>query len=197
MAAKRGPSAGILSRTVQAVLLKLYRMRGWRATGAAPQVNRAVIIAVPHSTNWDFVNYLGLTDDLGVTTHFMAKNSLFRWPMGRFMRDMGGLSIDRGRKAKMVEQMADRFAAAEAADESLLLTIAPEGTRQAVAEWRSGFYRIAMAAGVPVVPGWIDYDNRTGGLGAPIMPSGDYMADMGRIVAFYETVLPTLDLRLK
>ena len=197
MTGSRQSPAGFMSRIVQFMLLKLYRMRGWQVTGHAPQVKRAVIIAVPHSTNWDFVNYLGLTNDLNVSTHFMAKDSLFRWPMGRFMRDMGGLSIDRSRKANMVSQMADRFAAAEAADQGLLLTIAPEGTRRAVTEWRSGFYRIATAAGVPVVPGWIDYDNRTGGLGEPITLTGDYLADMAQIVAFYRTVLPGLDLRLK
>ena len=119
----------ILSRIAFAGILWLYRRQNWRASvsGADTRVlpRKAVIIAVPHATNWDLVNYLGLTHDLGLRTRFIAKLSLFRWPIARFMRDMGGIPVDRSRKANLVDQMAEQFAARD----DLLLTIAPEGSR--------------------------------------------------------------------
>lgn len=142
---------------------------------------KAVIIAVPHATNWDLVNYLGLTHDLGLRTRFIAKLSLFRWPIARFMRDMGGIPVDRARKANLVDQMAEQFAARE----DLLLTIAPEGSRSVSGNWKSGFYQIALKAGVPILCGWIDYDNRRGGIGPQIEPTGDYAADMAEAQRFY------------
>lgn len=171
----------LLSRIVFAILLWFYRRGKWTAFGGPPPGGKGVILAVPHVTNWDFVNYMGLTHDLGVRTRFMAKDSLFKWPMGRFMRDMGGIPVDRTRKANLVEQMAEQFAQRD----ELLLTIAPEGSRGATGAWKTGFYHIAHRAGVPIVCGLIDYENRTGGLGPAIETTGDFLADMQKVRAFY------------
>lgn len=179
MAIDRSPT--LLSRLVFAVLLWFYRRGKWTAFGSAPAGGKAVILAVPHVTNWDFVNYMGLTHDLGVRTRFMAKDSLFNWPMGRFMRDMGGIPVDRTRKGRMVDQMAEQFAQRE----GLLLTIAPEGSRGRNGEWKTGFYHIAHRAGVPIVCGLIDYAGRTGGLGPAIETTGDFAADMQIAADFY------------
>ena len=113
----------------------------------------------------------------------MAKTGLFRWPLGRFMRDMGGVAVDRSGGQNYVAAMADEFRRRK----EFMLVIAPEGTRGATRQWRTGFYHIAVAAGVPIVCGTMDYATRSGGLGPAIMPTGDYAADMARIFAFYGT----------
>ena len=104
----------------------------------------------------------------------MAKKSLFRWPLGRFMRDMGGVEIDRASNEGYVDAMIAEFKRRK----EFMLTIAPEGTRGAVRQWRTGFYHIALGAGVPLVCGVMDYGTKTGGLGPAFMPTGDYRADM-------------------
>ena len=158
----RRPS--LLSRMVRKALVTFYRMRGWKAHGTPPADGRCVIIAAPHTSNWDFLYFIGLTEDLGLKPHFMAKDSLFRWPLGGFMRDMGGVSIDRSARRNVVDAMVEEFARRD----RFMLTIAPEGTRSAVGQWRSGFYHIALKAKVPMVVGMMDYGTRTGGLGPAI-----------------------------
>ena len=116
----------------------------------------------------------------------MAKRSLFRWPLNRFMTDMGGVSVDQAGGKNYVDAMVAEFARRK----EFMLTIAPEGTRGAVKQWRTGFYHIAVAAGVPIVCGMMDYDKKTGGLGRAIMPTGDYAADMKLIFEAYRNVRP-------
>ncbi|KPF90082.1 acyltransferase [Novosphingobium sp. AAP83] len=180
----RRPS--LLSRLVRKALVTFYRMRGWKAHGAPPADGRCVIIAAPHTSNWDFLYFIGLTEDLGLMPHFMAKDSLFRWPLGRFMRDMGGVPVVRSSRQNVVDAMAAEFARRD----RFMLTIAPEGTRGKVGQWRTGFYHIAMKAGVPLVVGMMDYGTKTGGLGPAIWPTGDYDADMAKIFEYYRKVTP-------
>lgn len=177
---------GLVSRAVRGALLALYRARGWKAVGTPPADRRCVIIAAPHTSNWDFVNFLGLTQALGIRAHFMGKLSLFRWPMGGFMRDMGGVPVDRSGGHDHVAAMVAEFGRRR----EFMLTIAPEGTRGAVRRWRTGFYHIAVGAKVPLVCGLMDYRTKTGGLGPAIWPSGDYAADMAKIAEFYRSVTP-------
>ena len=180
----RRPS--LLSRLVRKAFVTFYRLRGWKAHGAPPVDGRCVIIAAPHTSNWDFLYFIGLTEDIGIQPHFMAKDSLFRWPMGKFMRDMGGVPVVRSSRQNVVDTMAAEFARRD----RFMLTIAPEGTRGKVGQWRTGFYHIAMKAGVPLVVGMMDYGTKTGGLGPAIWPTGDYDADMAKIFEFYQTVTP-------
>ncbi|MXO86665.1 acyltransferase [Altererythrobacter aurantiacus] len=182
----RDRSPSLVSRLVKQVILGLFRLKGWRAVGSGPSVAKGVIIAVPHTSNWDFVYYLGLTHSLGIRARFMAKDSLFTGAMGGFMRDMGGVPVERASKRNMVEQMVAEFAARD----RFLLTIAPEGTRSSVLQWKTGFYHIAVQAGVPLIPGFVDYRRRVGGLGEPIAVTGDYAADMAKVRAFYEREVP-------
>lgn len=185
----RRPS--LLSTLVRKALVTFYRMRGWKAHGAPPADGRCVIIAAPHTSNWDFLYFIGLTEDIGIQPHFMAKDSLFRWPMGKFMRDMGGVPVVRSSRQNVVDTMAAEFARRD----RFMLTIAPEGTRGKVGQWRTGFYHIAMKAGVPLVVGMMDYGTKTGGLGPAIWPTGDYDADMARIFELYRTVTPKHPMR--
>ncbi|MEQ1686970.1 MAG: lysophospholipid acyltransferase family protein [Sphingopyxis sp.] len=176
----------LLARLVKAALLALYRRHGWRAEGAIPEPRRFVIIAAPHTSNWDFLYFLGLTQDLGIAAHFIGKASLFRWPLGGFMRAMGGIAVDRSASHNVVRSMADEFARRK----EFMLTIAPEGTRGHSVKWKTGFYQIALAAKVPLVVGFMDYRRRVGGLGPAIMPTGDYAADMAKVWAVYRDCTP-------
>ena len=171
----------LASRAVRRLLLWIYTAKGWTAVGAPPPDRRCVIVAAPHTSNWDFILFLGLTNALGIKAHFMGKSSLFKWPMTRFMKDMGGVAVDRTKSRNYVDATIAEF---DQRDE-FMLVIAPEGTRSVVTQWRTGFYHIALGAKVPLVLGWIDYERKVGGLGPAIMPTGDYASDMRIIVDFY------------
>lgn len=186
-ASNRKPS--LLSRLVRRLLILLYRWKGWRIDGRRPEARKFIILGAPHTSNWDFVFFIGATHELGIRPSFMGKSSLFKWPMTDFMLDMGGIPVDRAKRANYVEQVAAAFAAAD----DLALVIAPEGSRTSKGDWRSGFYHIAMAAGVPIVPAWVDNAKLVGGMGEPIMPTGDYRADLAKIAAFYREKRPDCD----
>lgn len=180
------PKKGLVARLFFRALVWIYRRGGWTATGTAPPFPKYVLIAVPHTTGWDFPNLIGVCDEVGIEPQFMAKASLFRWPIGRFMRSVGGIPVDRMSAEHMVPQMVEVFAARE----RLALVIAPEGTRDAVDQWRTGYYRIALAAGVPIVCSYMDYKRRRAGVGPVIHPTGDREADMKIAHDFYRKVLP-------
>lgn len=182
--AGRPPS--LLSRLVRRILIALYRWKGWTIEGGPPAARKFIITGAPHTSNWDFVFFIGATHQLGIRPSFMGKHSLFRWPLRRFMFDMGGIAVDRSKRANYVDQVVDAFARADA----LALVVAPEGTRTSAGEWRSGFYHIALGAGVPIVPAWVDNRTMRGGLGPALMPSGDYAADLAKLADFYRSVMP-------
>lgn len=176
----------LLSRLVRRFLVALYRLRGWHIDGRLPADKKFVLVGAPHTSNWDFAVFLGAVDELGIKPNYIGKHSLFRWPLRRFMLDMGGIPIDRSRRANYVGQVVAEF---ERRDE-LALVIAPEGTRDSDGRWKSGFYHIAKSAGVPIVPAWIDRKRRVGALGPVIWPSGDYRSDLAKIAAFYRNAWP-------
>lgn len=177
---------GLLARIIRRLIMAWYGSRGWTEESSIPTERKYVIIAAPHTSNWDFPFFIALTTKLGVKTHFMAKDSLFRWPVGRMMRDMGGVSIDRSKSANVVAQMVERFSR----EDDFILTIAPEGTRGKARVWKSGFYQIALQAGVPIALGMMDYARKRGGIGGLFWPTGDYVADMAKLAEFYKTCTP-------
>jgi 1-acyl-sn-glycerol-3-phosphate acyltransferase len=180
----RKPS--LSSRLLRRFIYWIYRRNGWTAHGVVPSPRKFVLIAAPHTSNWDFIFFIGLTEDLGFMPHFMGKKSLFRWPFANFLYDMGGVSVDRSSPQNYVQQMVAEF---EKRDE-FMLTIAPEGSRDNNSKWKTGFYQIALAANVPFVIGMMDYGKKTGGLGPAIMPTGDYEADMAKVIELYRGVVP-------
>ena len=181
---ERKPS--LLSRLFRKALVAIYRRHGWTAHGLIPSPRKFVLIAAPHTSNWDFLYFVGLTEELGIMPHFMAKQSLFRWPWKNFLLDMGGVPVDRTANRNYVQAMVDEFNARK----EFMLTIAPEGTRSTVRAWKTGFYHIAMGAKVPLVVGMMDYGTKTGGLGQAIWPTGDYAADMKKVAEIYASVTP-------
>jgi len=177
---------GLLARTIRRGLLQFYRLRGWKAEGVVPEPRKFVLIAAPHTSNWDFVYFIGLTEELALRPHFMGKLSLFRWPLSAFMRQVGGIPVDRSGSRNYVQAMVDEFARRK----EFILTIAPEGTRSKTKKWRTGFYHIAVAAKVPMVMGFMDYSRKTGGLGPLIWPTGDFRADMTKVFETYIGCVP-------
>ena len=176
----------LLSRITKAALLWLYRWKGWTLEATSPIPQRCVILGAPHTSNWDFVFFLGATHQLGIEPAFMGKHTLFKWPLTRFMFDMGGVPVNRSRGGNYVEALVAEFKRRS----RLALVIAPEGTRSSAGGWKSGFYHIAHGAGVPIVPAWVDNARMRGGLGPAITTTGDYRADLARLAAFYRSVMP-------
>ncbi len=160
------------------------RATGWTAEGQSPDEKRYVIIAAPHTSNWDFVYTLCMAFVFRIRPLIMMKKEWFRWPMGGFFRWLGALPIDRSGPGNVVAQCIDRFQRLE----RLVLVVPPSGTRRKVTYWKTGFYHIAHGAGVPVVLGYLDYRRKAGGIGPILRTSGDQSADMNTIHRFYEGI---------
>lgn len=167
-----------LKKLIGTVALKALRVE---PSGERPEPRRYVLVAAPHTSNWDFPATLALAFYYNVPMRFMGKDSLFKPPLGWFFRAVGGVPVVRSEKRNMVQQMVDLFDERE----DLALVVPTEGTRGRVEHWKSGFYHIAKGANVPIVLGFVDFGTRTGGFGPAIQPSGDMRADMDRIRAFY------------
>ena len=159
----------------------VLRIAGWRVEGSAPREPKYVLIAAPHTSNWDLLYLLALSFRLGVKVSWLGKDSLFKGPMGFVLRRFGGVPVPRGQKSGMVESLAEEFDRAE----SLVIVVPPEATRSQTDHWKSGFYRIAVAAQVPIVCGYLDYENRVGGFGKVVWPTEDLEADMAAFREFY------------
>lgn len=175
----------IISHVFRLLALIGLKLTGWKAEGSKPEgVNKFVLIAAPHTSNWDFPVTLAIAFALNIKIYWMGKDSLFKGPMGPIMRWLGGIAVDRSKPGGLVASTVDTFNAAE----RLIVTIPPEGTRKKVTTWKTGFYHIAHGAGVPVVLGYLDFTEKRGGLGPAFYTTGDLEADMTRIKAFYAPI---------
>ncbi len=172
---------GRFARAIGALYLRLF---GWRVEGQFPALPQAVLIAAPHTSNWDLPFMLACAYVLDIRPMWLGKQQLFRWPFGGLMRWFGGLPVNRSQRDDVVRQAVERFAATP----SLLLVVPPAGTRSMAPHWKSGFYHIANGAGVPIVCTFLDYRNRVGGIGPTVIPTGDLRSDMDLIRAFYDGV---------
>lgn len=157
------------------------KLTGWTAEGARPTDARYVLIAAPHTTNWDLPYLLAMAGVFEIKMCWMGKHALFRWPMGWFLRKLGGVPVLRHKAGNMVDQMAQVLRESDAQ----ALVVPAEGTRGYVPYWKSGFYHIASEAQVPIVMSYLDYSRKCGGFGPAVMPSGDVRADMDEIRDFY------------
>jgi 1-acyl-sn-glycerol-3-phosphate acyltransferase len=140
------------------------RVAGWRVIGTLPDCPRLVVAVAPHSSNLDFVHVAAAVFALRLRVSFLGKHTLFHGPLGRFMHWMGGIPVDRSAPGDIADQLVHTFAQRD----RLWLGIAPEGTRTAGTPYRTGFYRIAQAAGVPILPVYFDYARRCIGLLPPV-----------------------------
>ena len=154
---------------------------GWRVVGHLPDLPKYMLIGAPHTTNWDFVLFLWVMAALRFQPTWLGKDGIFWWPAGVLWRRLGGIPVKRGARLNVVDQVVDRFREAD----RMTLVMSPEGTRQHTTAWKSGFYHIARGAGVPIVPGRLDYPTRTVTIGGPIAMTGDVSRDMAEFRAFY------------
>ena len=165
-------------RNLGRIILSLL---GWTLLDPPQRPARAVVVAYPHTSNWDAL-YAQLGKlALGLDAHWVGKDNLFRWPFAGILRWLGGIPVDRRASHGFVAQMAAQFAA----HPDFLLVMAPEGTRKLTAGWKSGFYRIALEAGVPLILTTVNYARREVGILAYVELSGDPDADIATIAAHY------------
>lgn len=178
----RIPTSGRASPFVALVGRIVYRLLGWRCVGETPRVEKFVILAAPHTSNWDGFFLLLASAMLELDFSFFGKHTLFRGPLGWFLRHMGGIPLDRSRSQSFVSQAVSWFDG----HERFALGVAPEGTRYLTAGWKTGFYRIAVQAKVPIVLGYIDYAKKEGGiLPEMLVPTGDIDEDFKTLQRLY------------
>lgn len=161
------------------------RLLGWRVQGNLPDLAKFVLIGAPHTSNWDFLLFLGVIFTLRANVRFMGKTELFRWPIGAFFRYCGGVPVQRSKSTGLVDQMVE---AANRSDK-FILTIAPEGTRHHVQEWKRGFYHIAKGAGIPIVLAVVDGKHKTVRIGQVFYPTENIEADMKAIQGFFTGIV--------
>ena len=162
----------------------LMRRNGWCIEGKFPDIPKFILIGAPHTSNWDFVLFLGVIFSLRANVRFMAKAEAFRFPFGWFFRYCGGIPVDRKKSTGLVDQMVKACRESD----KFILTIAPEGTRHQVAEWKRGFYHIARGAGIPIVIAIVDGRHKTVRLGQVFHPTDDMEADIKAIQGYFAGV---------
>jgi 1-acyl-sn-glycerol-3-phosphate acyltransferase len=164
--------------------LFMLKLIGWRAEGRLPDIPKFVLIAAPHTSNWDFPIGVFTAFALKAKIYWMGKNTLFRRPFGGFFRWLGGIPVDRSKSNSMVRQTIQQFHE----NEKLIIAIPPSGTRKRVMKWKTGFYYIAIGANIPIVLGFFNYLNKRAGFGPVYVPSGDIENDMKEIRAYYSCI---------
>lgn len=157
---------------------------GFRWVGPFPNLKKFVLVGAPHTTNWDFILGMALLMATGVRVNWIGKHTIFRPPFGGLMRWLGGVAVDRTRADGLVSQASEAIRAAD----RMVIGVAPEGTRKHVERWKTGFYRIAVGAGVPIALGMIDFGRRELRVDSVFEPTGDMEADIEAIRAQYAGV---------
>lgn len=155
------------------------RVMGWTVVGTVPKTG--VLVGAPHTCNWDFVMAILVAWQGDLSPRILVKKEMFRWPIGWFFRALGGIPTDRANPGELVR----RLLAEAASGQPFLIVVAPEGTRSRGTYWKSGFWRLARAADVPMSFAFLDGPTRTVGFGPTFHATDDVVADMDRIRAFY------------
>lgn len=161
--------------------LRLLRLAGWKMVGNFPDLPKLIVIAAPHTSGWDAVWAICARQAMALDIGFLAKKELFFGPLGWLLRRVGGVPTDRNKPGGMVDDAVARFAQTD----RLWLALAPEGTRRKVKRWKTGFWRIAHTAHLPIVCAYFHYPERTIGIGPVFLTSDDMVADLLRIRDWY------------
>ncbi len=174
------PVVNTVLRGFSIVFLKLA---GWKVEGALPpEAHKAVLIAAPHTSNWDLPYTLMVSFVLRMDVYWLGKQSIFKPPFSNIMQWLGGIPVNREQSTNLVAASAQALVKANG---KVQLIIPPEGTRSKTTYWKTGFYYIALGAKVPIVMAYMDYPQKRAGLGPLFYPSGDIDKDMVEIKAFY------------
>ena len=163
-----------------------FWIAGWKVVGRRPtEVKKYILIVAPHTSNWDFFIGVAARSISGLRSDYLAKDSLFKIPVvGGFMRLVGGHPVDRSKRTNMVDQVVDLYNEKE----EFVITITPEGTRSYNPNWKTGFYRIAHKANIPIVMVAFDYSKKQVIYNEPMYPTGDLEKDIEEIKAYYRTI---------
>ena len=175
----------LLSNVFHHIARFVMRLLGWRVDGNLPSIPKFVLIGAPHTSSWDFVLFLGVIFTLRANVRFMGKAELFRSPIGFFFRYCGGIPVERSKSTGLVDQMVEACNKSE----RFILTIAPEGTRHHVREWKRGFYHIAKGAGIPIVLAVVDGKHKTVRVGQVFYPTENMEADLKTIQGFFAGIV--------
>jgi len=167
---------GVLSRWIMAAI-------GWQISGQRPTLKKYVLLAAPHTSNWDFILIIMVAFRLKLDVHWMGKKSLFFFPFSSIMCWLGGIPIDRTQANEVVGQVVEQFHC----NEELIVLIPPEGTRSKVSRWKTGFYHIAHSAKVPLVLGFVDAGTKTIGFGPSFVTTGNIDQDLLDIAKYYDS----------
>jgi len=159
----------------------ILRLGGWRVTGTLPDIPKLVLIAAPHSSNWDGIWGMAAKMAMGFDARILGKDSLFWWPMSVVLRKLGVIPLDRSKPQGVVEQSIDLIRQSP----KLWFALAPEGTRKPVQHWKAGFLKIAHGADVPILMAYFHYPDKIIGLGPLFHTTGDLPADMAAIREWY------------
>lgn len=163
-----------------------FKLKGWKVRGGIPPgIKKCVLIAAPHTSNWDFLYGSFAWKLFGLDVKYLAKKSLFRFPMGFFFRALGGVPVDRSKNTNLVDAMVELV---NSKDEIIVL-MTPEGTRKKVDKWKTGFYHLAQKANIPIVLGKINYKEKEAVIDGSFIPSGNIEKDFEIIRAFYKDVV--------
>lgn len=157
---------------------------GWKIVGQLPTDKKYLVVVAPHTSNWDFLIGLFARFSLGIRINFLAKDQLFFFPLGNFLRAVGGAPVERSKKNNNVDKIVDIFGS----HEEFKLAITPEGTRGAVTRWKAGFYHIACKAKLPIVMIGMDYLSKELRIREVFYPSGDINKDFPEILDYYRSI---------
>ena len=160
----------------------LMNLTGWKVEGERPKARSYVLIAAPHTSNWDFIIFMGVALRWRTPLFWLGKSTLFKGPMGPLMRWLGGIPVHRDRKNT---NLVGQAVAAFNSHHRFVLALSPEGTRSKVNQWKTGFWHIANNAKVPVYPGFVDFSRKTCGAGPVYKLTGDIERDIANLQAFY------------
>ncbi len=162
----------------------IIKLSGWQVESKLPDLDKLVVIGAPHTSNWDFIVMLVLMFYYPIKVFWMGKDSAFRWPLDGLFHRLGGIAIDRSKTNSIVSRAVQVFDEVD----QLVLVVPPEGTRKKVSRWKTGFYYIALGAGVPIVMAFADFERKVAGFGPTFTPTGDIDADMLVVREFYKEI---------
>ncbi len=174
----------IIRSLLQGLSICILRICGWSREGQPPDFPKYIMVAAPHTSNWDFPMGMGILLAFKLKFSVFGKESLFRWPYGGLLKWIGLIPINRSKSCDVVAQTVQIFKDSR----EMILVISPEGTRRKDIYWKTGFYHIARGANIPIVMAFLDYEKKQGGIGPTLMPTGDIESDMEKIRCFYDKI---------
>lgn len=174
----------VLNQALYFLSMSYLWIFGWKKEGQVPNVPKFIMIAAPHTSNWDLPLTLILSLAFRMKVFWLGKHTIFRPPFGSLFKWLGGIPVDRRQANDLVTQCVQTFNNSS----RMIMVIPPEGTRSKVRYWKTGFYYIAHGAGIPIALGYIDYKLKAGGIGPAVVTTGNIEADMVKIREFYAGV---------